>query len=129
MLFFLASCATEQERFRWEEMEVTVSAFNSVASQTDGSPAIAAWGDTLIPGMRCVAVSRDLVALGLGHNVHIKIEGADHVYLVKDKMHHRWKKRVDLYMGTDVDKAREWGKKKLKIRYRVANDSLAETGK
>ncbi len=128
-LMFVTSCGQKEQQFRWEEIEVTVSAYNSVASQTDNSPTLAAWGDTLIPGMRCVAVSRDLMALGLKHNVRIKIEGLDGVYIVKDKMHRRWNNRIDLYMGVDVKKARKWGKKKLKIQYRIKKDSIALSSK
>ncbi len=124
VLFLLTACTEKTEAFYWKEIEVTVSAFNSVVSQTDGSPTIAAWGDTLRPGMKCVAVSRDLLTLGLDHNTEIKIEGLDSLYVVKDKMHHRWNNRIDLYMGTDVKKARNWGKKKLTIQYRVKKDSL-----
>ena len=46
--------------------------------------------------------------------------------LVKDKMNKRWLDRIDIYMGTDVKAARQWGKRKVNISYRVeiVNDSL-----
>ena len=103
---------------------VNVSAYNSLESQTDSVPNIAAWGDTLKPGMKTIAVSRDLLELGLDYNTHVKIEGFEDIHLVKDKMHPKWKQKIDIYMGEDVKKAREWGRKKLKIRYRVKRDSL-----
>ncbi len=48
------------------------------------------------------------------------------VYFVKDKMHHRWKNKIDIYMGEDVKKTRKWGRKKIKIYYLVQKDSLPE---
>ena len=51
------------------------------------------------------------------HNTKVKIEGFDSLYLVKDKMNKRWRKRIDIYMGTDVKKAKKWGKKELNIEY------------
>jgi len=106
-------------QYRWVEEEVTVSAYNSVGWQTDGDPNITAWGDTLKPGMKAIAISRDLLKAGLKHNTRVRIETLTDTFLVKDKMHQRWKKRVDLYMGTNVKKAQAWGKKKLKIYYAV----------
>lgn len=121
---FLSSCKTNyKDRYAWVPMEVTVSAYNSVRSQTDGLPTLAAWGDTLRPGMKCIAVSRDLVSKGLGHNTQVKIEGLEGIYLVKDKMHARWSKRIDLYMGSDVQRAREWGRRKLTIHYAMPKET------
>ena len=103
----------------WDTLQVTVSAFNSVRYQTAGNnPSLAAWGDTLKPGMNAVAISRDLMDLGLGHNDEIKIQGFDSIFLIKDKMHYRWRKRVDIYMGKDIQKARNFGRKKLEIYFR-----------
>ena len=100
-----------------KSMKVSVSAYNSVAKQTQGHPAKTAWGDTLKPGMKAIAVSRDLIAKGLKHKTAVRIEGLQGDYLVLDKMAKRWKNRVDVYMGTDVNAAREWGKKKRTITW------------
>lgn len=109
----------------WLGKEVTISAFNSVAWQTDGDPNITAWGDTLRPGMKAIAVSRDLLKQGFGHNTMVRIDTFPDTFYVKDKMHRRWKKRIDLYMGIDVQAARNWGRKRLMICYAVPlNDSL-----
>jgi 3D (Asp-Asp-Asp) domain-containing protein len=109
----------------WLGKEVTVSAYNSVAWQTDGDPNITAWGDTLRPGMKAIAVSRDLLKQGFGHNTMVRIDTFPDTFYVKDKMHRRWKKRIDLYMGNDVQAARDWGRKKLMICYAVPlNDSI-----
>ena len=109
----------------WDSLMVTASAFNSTRAQTgSGNPNISAWGDTINPGMNVIAVSRDLIKRGLTHNTPVKIEGLDGVFLVKDKMHYRWNNKIDIYMGDDVAKAREWGRKKVKIYYQVVPDSL-----
>ncbi|MGS2762750.1 3D domain-containing protein [Sinomicrobium sp. M5D2P9] len=99
-------------------LEVTAMAYNSVKSQTKrGAPALTAWGDKLKPGMKSIAVSRDLIKMGLDHNTEVKIEGLDGVYVVKDKMHKRWKKKIDIYMGQDVKAARQWGRRKVTITF------------
>lgn len=122
-LVFAQCRQPKTEEYLWKTIEVTASAFNSVPSQTDGNPTIAAWGDTLSPGMKCIAVSRDLISKGLHHNAKIKIEGFEGIFLVKDKMHFRWRNRIDIYMGTDIGAARAWGKKNLKIQFAVKKDS------
>ncbi|MGB5371608.1 MAG: hypothetical protein WBN18_14370 [Flavobacteriaceae bacterium] len=124
LLITFACKSDEDKNYVWKTVVVNVSAYNSLESQTDSVPSIAAWGDTLKPGMKTIAVSRDLMELGLDYNTHVKIEGFEDIHLVKDKMHPKWKRKIDIYMGEDVKKAREWGRKKLKIRYRVKRDSL-----
>lgn len=128
LLFILISCKEEDKAdpYVWRELKVKVTAYNSVKSQTDSSPSIAAWGDTLKPNMKCIAVSRDLLRLGLKHNSPVKIEGLDSIYLVKDKMHSRKRKQIDIYMGLDVKKARKWGVKRLTIKYGVLKTDLQE---
>lgn len=113
ILFLLAAC-TKMEIIT---MEVTASAYNSVPSQTDGNSTTTAWGDELKPGMKCIAVSRDLIPLGLKHQTEVKIEGLPGTYQVLDKMHYKWKKRIDIYMGNDVAAARNWGRKKVTISF------------
>lgn len=113
-------------------MEVTATAYNAVASQTNEMPDIAAWGDTLRPGMKCIAVSRDLLKKGLRYNTPVRIEGIEGIFFVKDKMHSRWENRIDIFMGLDVKKAREWGRKKVVIEYGIPFDESKEedlTGK
>ena len=98
-------------------LAVTATAYNSLPEQTDSEPHLAAWGDSLAPGMKVIAVSRDLIPLGLGHRTSVKIEGLPGAYLVLDKMHRRWKKRIDIYMGHDLDAARTWGKRQVEISW------------
>lgn len=120
VLFTLIGCNDKvEDPYTWNTIKVTATAYNSTIAQTDGSPQITAWGDSLKPGMPYIAVSRDLLRLGLKHNTPVKIEGFNGIYLVKDKMHYRWRKKIDIYMGKDIKAAREWGRKKLKIQYGV----------
>lgn len=106
-----------KELYDWNSMTVTATAYNSLAYQTDSEPNITAFGDSLKPGLKYIAVSRDLYKLGLKENTPVKIEGLEGVYLVKDKMHSRWKKKIDIYMGIDVKAAKLWGRKKVCIDY------------
>lgn len=127
VLFFVACKPKpiESPTHQWIPLTVTASAYNSVSWQTDSiSPAVAAWGDTLKPGMKCIAVSRDLLKLGLEHNTMVRILDWPDTFWVKDKMNRKWKNRIDLYMGKDVKAAREWGKREVQIQYAVLLDSL-----
>ena len=120
ILFIITSCKNKVvDKYEWHSLTVTVTAYNSLAYQTSDNPNITAWGDSLVPGMKCIAVSRDLIGLGLKHNIPVKIEGLDGIFIVKDKMNTRWKNRIDIYMDNDVNKAKKWGKRKLKISYGV----------
>jgi 3D (Asp-Asp-Asp) domain-containing protein len=98
-------------------LKVTATAYNSVPGQTLNDPTLTAWGDKLVPGMKAIAVSRDLIALGLTHGVKIKIDGLSGTYTVMDKLHRRWKHRIDIYMGNDVKSAKQWGKREVTIRW------------
>ena len=118
-LLFLAGCDLGET----DSMEVTASAYNSVPSQTDkDNPALTAWGDILKPGMKCIAVSRDLIEIGLTHNTKVKIDGLPGTYLVKDKMNKRWQKKIDIYMGNDIEAAKEWGVRKVTISWSVKSE-------
>ena len=109
----------------WDSIRVTATAYNSIPSQTTLlNSNITAWGDTLHPGMKCIAVSRDLIRMGLKHNTMVRIDTSSQIYLVKDKMHTRWRKKIDIYMGVDRAKAFEWGRKKVQLYYVVKKDSI-----
>lgn len=114
----------EDDNYIWKKLKVTATAYNSFPSQTSKiHPGITAWGDSLRPGMKIIAVSKDLIALGLDYSTQVKIQGDTSIYLVKDKMHSKWKNRIDIYMGKDKEKALKWGRKKITIHYRVKRDS------
>ena len=125
LIISLTSCKQKvEDPYEWKEIKVKATAYNSLRYQTSSNPSIAAWGDSLKPGMKCIAVSRDLIKLGLKHNTPVKIQGLDSIYLVKDKMHRRKKNQIDIYMGRDVKKAKKWGVQRLKIKYGVLKSEL-----
>lgn len=100
------------------QMTVTATAYTSHVNQTDSTPNIAAWGDRLKPGMKVIAVSRDMLnKYGLKHRSKVRIKGLDGEYLVLDKMNKRWKKKIDIYMGMDLKKAYKWGRKKVELQW------------
>lgn len=99
---------------------VTATAYNSVPEQTDDTPLIAAWGDRLDAAVPSIAVSRDLIDLGLTRGARVCIEGFDEEFLVLDKMNKRWRRRIDIYMGDDVEAAKAWGKRRVHITWRAA---------
>lgn len=109
----------ESPKYEWKTLQVYATAYNSSKFQTQGNPFVGAFGDSLKPGMQCIAVSKDLFRLGLKNNTVVTIEGLDGEYLVKDRMHGRWKNKIDIYMGTDIQAAKEWGRKKVTIHYQV----------
>ena len=112
LLVGLAYCQPK-EKF----MQVKATAFNSLEAQTDKSLTITAWGDTLKPGMKVIAVSRDLLDSGLYHRQEVRIDGLEGSYLVLDKMNRRFIKTIDIYMGEDFEKAQEWGVREVTIRW------------
>ena len=126
IILSFASCKNRvvDDGYVWKELKVTATAYNSFPSQTSKiHPGITAWGDSLYPGMKIIAVSKDLIPLGLDYNTPVKIKGDTTIYLVKDKMHSKWKNRIDIYMGDDKEKALQWGRKKITLLYRVKKDS------
>jgi 3D (Asp-Asp-Asp) domain-containing protein len=96
-------------------LRVKASAFNCVRGQTDSSPSIGAWGDRLTPGMKAIAVSADLIELGLARGQRVRIHGLDGEYVVADRMSRRWERKIDIYMGKDVKAARHWGVREVDI--------------
>ena len=123
MILLLGSYACSKKDTK--SLEVTATAYNSLASQTNKDhPTTTAWGEELKPGMKCIAVSRDLIPMGLKHNTRVKIEGLPGTYRVADKMNQRWQKRIDIYMGNDKEAAREWGKKTVTISWKVESEAL-----
>jgi 3D (Asp-Asp-Asp) domain-containing protein len=108
-----------------QPLVVTATAYNGVPSQTDGDPEIGAWGDPLRPGMRAIAVSPDLHALGLVRGARVRIEGLRGEYQVLDRMPRRWKRRIDIYMGTDRRAARTWGKRTVRIHWEPPPESAS----
>lgn len=109
--------STTSGKFK-KQMTVTATAYTSHVNQTDSTPNIAAWGDRLKPGMKVIAVSRDMLnKYGLKHRSKVRIKGLQGEYLVLDKMNKRWKKKIDIYMGMDLKKAYKWGRRKVELQW------------
>lgn len=99
-----------------KRLRVTATAYTSHVDQTDSTPNIAAWGDRLRPGMKVIAVSRDLLNVyGLKHKQKVRIKGLEGEYMVLDKMNKRWRKKIDIYMGMNKRKAFSWGRRNVEI--------------
>ena len=98
------------------EMQVTATAFNSLSEQTDGDPSVTASGDRLRPGVRAIAVSRDLERMGLTPGTRVEIDGYGE-WVVLDRMAPRWERKIDLYMGDDEAAALRFGKRTVRIRW------------
>ncbi len=113
VILFLCGCSSR------ESIEVTATAYTSTKGQTDTTPFITAWGDRLEPGMKSIAISRDLMQMGLTHGSKVRIEGFEGEYTVLDKMHKRWKNKIDIYMGLDRKAALQWGKRRVRISWYV----------
>ena len=131
MLFLgLSGCADDslEDKYHWIPLKVTATAYNSLPYQTSYEhPAITAWGDSIKPGVKWIAVSRDLLRNGLSYNTLVKVDTFEGYYLVKDKMNIKWKNRIDIYMGEDVKAAKKWGRRKIMIKYAVPKDSVETT--
>lgn len=102
-----------------QTLRVTATAYNAVPAQTDATPDIAAWGDRLTPNMKAIAVSRDLLhEYGLKRNSVVRISGLPGEYRVLDKMHSRWNRKIDIFMGKDERRARRWGRRNVTIEWK-----------
>ncbi len=99
-------------------LNVTATAYNSVSAQTDSTPDIAAWGDRLTPSTKAIAVSRDLLnKYGLSYGDKVRIKGMEGEFKVLDKMHPRWRKKIDIFMGEDMRAAKRWGRRQVTIHW------------
>jgi 3D (Asp-Asp-Asp) domain-containing protein len=124
-ILVLSSCSVLQKipQEKQQNLMVTATAFNSLPKQGKGNPNVGAWGDSITPGMNAVAVSADLVSLGLSRGTKVRIEGLRNEYVVLDRMPAKWKKRIDIYMGNDVKAARSWGRREVNIYWSVPDES------
>lgn len=101
MPILLLSCVRSEDV---KSMQVTATAYTMDEAETKkGNIGLAAWGDQLEPGMKVIAVSRDLIDKGLDHNTKVRIEGLEGMYVVRDKMNKRWTKKIDIFMGNDSE--------------------------
>ena len=97
-------------------LRVQATAYSSHRGQTDKTPFLAAWNNRIRPGMKIIAVSRDLIyKYGLGNGKRVRIQGLPGYYRVRDKMNKRYTKRIDIYMGVNRRKALRWGRRRTVI--------------
>ena len=100
--------------FGKHKLRVTATAYSSHKGQTDKTPFLAAWNNRIRPGMKIIAVSRDLLTkYGLRNGSRVRIAGLPGTYRVRDKMNKRYKKRIDIYMGTNRRRALRWGRRSV----------------
>jgi len=123
-ILIITSCSTLQNipEEKQQTLLVTATAFNSLLKQGQGDPNVGAWGDRITPGMNAIAVSADLLSLGLSRGTKVRIDGLPNEYVVLDRMPPKWEKRIDIYMGNDVKAARSWGRREVKIYWTVSEE-------
>jgi len=98
------------------KLRVTATAYTSHRKQTDKTPFVAAWNNRLRPGMRIIAVSRDLLSrYGMRNGTKVRIGGLPGYYVVRDKMNKRFRRRIDIYMGKNRRRALRWGRRSVVI--------------
>jgi len=99
-----------------KKLRVTATAYSSHRGQTDSTPFLAAWNNRLRPGMKIIAVSRDMLTkYGMRNGTKVRIGGLPGYYVVRDKMNKRYKKRIDIYTGVDRRRALRWGRRSVVI--------------
>lgn len=102
--------------FGTHKLRVTATAYTSHGNQTDDTPFLAAWNNRLRPGMKSIAVSRDMLTkYGMKNGTRVRISGLRGYYRVRDKMNKRYRKRIDIYMGLNLRKALRWGRRSVII--------------
>jgi LysM repeat protein len=100
------------------KLRVTATAYSSHYGQTDKTPFLAAWNNRIRPGMKIIAVSRDMLTrYGLRNGSKVRIGGLPGYYTVRDKMNKRYRKRIDIYMGTNRRRALRWGRRSVMLYY------------
>ncbi len=100
------------------KLRVTATAYSSHSGQTDKTPFLAAWNNRIRPGMKIIAVSRDMLTrYGLRNGSKVRIGGLSGYYTVRDKMNKRYRKRIDIYMGMNRRKALRWGRRSVILYY------------
>lgn len=102
-------------RFK-HKLRVVATAYTSHRSQTDRTPFLAAWNNRIRPGMKIIAVSNDLIRkYGITNGTKVRISGLPGVYTVRDKMHPRMRRHIDIYMGTNRRRALRWGRRRVTL--------------
>ena len=105
-----------------DSMLVEVTFYTSSVEETDSTPYITASGSRVRHGI--IAISRDLFAeLSYGDSVYVE----NHGYLeVRDTMHSRWEKSVDIWCESKK-RAFQGGRKKLMMYYNFRKEKYYES--
>ena len=106
------TCIDESVLRLKNEMAVTVTAYSPTEEECDSDPYITAYQKPVKEGT--IAISRDLeeeFGWRLGDRIHLKGLG---VFVVWDRMHPKWKKKVDIFFN-DTEKAVSFGVKQAKV--------------
>lgn len=64
-----------------------------------------------------IAVSLDLVRAGLKCGTVVTIEGLSSGFVVTDHLPKKARNRIDIYVGNDVQMAKQWSHRKVKITW------------
>lgn len=99
-----------------QSIAVTATAYNSDPNQTDDTPYTPACGGDLRDGQPAIAVSRDLYSAGLRCGLTVSVNGKN--YVIRDTMNARFKRRIDIYHGTDKRAALAFGKRTVQLAWR-----------
>lgn len=90
-------------------VSVVATIYHAVPSQTDDTPHITATGFVIDVDdplkHRIIAVSRDLEKIGFKMGTYVCVENAgkmNGVWIVRDRMNKRWKKRIDFLVPTEI---------------------------
>ena len=77
-----------------------------------------AWGDELHPGLKAVAVSEELISLGLVHRSEVRIEGLPGSYTVLDRLEPESEADLSVYVGVATEASRAWGQRRVRIHWK-----------
>ena len=92
-----------------------IGAFAIELRRPGEEPARGSWGDELVPGMKALAVSPDLVERGLSRGVRVRIEGLPASYRVRHRLGDGTRERVEIFMGTDAEAVHRWQERRARI--------------
>jgi 3D (Asp-Asp-Asp) domain-containing protein len=110
-----AALAEQGQQSRW----VTATAYTSRPSEIANKKSKkTACDDQLTPESKgqTIAVSSDLAQAGLKCGTVVTIEGVSSGFVVTDRVPGK-RNHIDIYVGKDVQMAKEWSRRKVKITW------------
>ena len=109
--------SVSQKSAQVRELSVTATAYTARPEETNENPWLSACGVHLKENDKIIAVSRDLEQSGLTCGTKITISSfGDQIFTVQDRTAERWKNKIDIFMGSNLEKALKWGKRKVTIQ-------------